>query len=524
VLLIIRIKRCESALVNRRLDEALELLRAADLRAHRRGQELTDRLLAALIERGRGHLAAGRIAPADEDCRKALALAGNTEPVAQLRAAVDRAMAAERERLGRREQAATVARRLVEQGQLTLAGGFAARAVEAGDGGADALVAEITGRRAGFEQCVTDAAAAIDGEDWDAAMQCLARARSLRPGAGDAHTLTRKLGECVAEAARDMIDEGRLHAAHVLLRRVSPICSSHAGVGELHRSLEQFQSAWACVREGRHVEARELLGRLSHLWPRAGWLRETIEQLSRAGDAIGAVRSGPLGLLNGDETIAMPARNEHFKSPKIAPAAKPARAGAVTRRRYLLHVDGAGSYLVLLGDTIDVGPVSASRPPDLALMTAANTPLVTLSRSDEDYFLNSRGAVAVNEKPVTSKLLASGDRIGLGPRCRIQFRRPNPASTSAVLHVSGARLPWGAVREVLLMDRELVIGPLAAAHVRTRDAGEQVVIQHDGDGKLLCRASEAIALDGNLAVDRVVQITPGARVVVGGLSFVVQAE
>jgi hypothetical protein len=40
----------------------------------------------------------------------------------------------------------------------------------------------------------------------------------------------------------------------------------------------------------------------------------------------------------------------------------------------------------------------------------------------------------------------------------------------------------------------------------------------------LCRASEAIAVDGNLAVDRVVQITPGARVVVGGLSFVVQAE
>src|SRR2546421_174944 len=91
-------------------------------------------------------------------------------------------------------------------------------------------------------------------------------------------------------------------------------------------------------------------------------------------------------------------------------------------------------------------------------------PVVTLSRSDEDYFLNSpRSPVAVNERMVSSALLSNGDRIGIGPRCRIEFRRPNAASASAILDVSGARLPWGGVKGVLLMDRELIVGPMASA-------------------------------------------------------------
>ena len=122
--------------------------------------------------------------------------------------------------------------------------------------------------------------------------------------------------------------------------------------------------------------------------------------------------------------------------------------------------------------------------------------------------------------PFSSALLTGGDRISLGSRCRIGFRRLNAASASASLHISGARLPWGGVQAVLLMDRELIIGPLASAHVRTRDSTEQLVLQAGGDGTLLGRASERIALDGRPG-DRITPIALGARVTVGNLSLVV---
>src|SRR2546423_1722345 len=99
-------------------------------------------------------------------------------------------------------------------------------------------------------------------------------------------------------------------------------------------------------------------------------------------------------------------------------------------------------------------------------LARAGSPTLTLSRCEEDYFL-SAGAVpvAVNDRAATGKLLATGDRIAVGPRGRIEFRRPNAASGTAVLQISGARLPWGGVREVLLMDREIVLGASAAAHI-----------------------------------------------------------
>jgi len=141
--------------------------------------------------------------------------------------------------------------------------------------------------------------------------------------------------------------------------------------------------------------------------------------------------------------------------------------------------------------------VSASRPVDLPLIVAAGSPTLTLSRCDEDYFLSTAAApVAVNDRAASGKLLVTGDRIAVGPRGRIEFRRPNAASGTAVLQISGARLPWGGVREVLLMDREIVLGTSSAAHVRVRECPAPVILQASADGGLLCRAEETVVIDG----------------------------
>jgi hypothetical protein len=146
----------------------------------------------------------------------------------------------------------------------------------------------------------------------------------------------------------------------------------------------------------------------------------------------------------------------------------------------------------------------------LALMTEATAPTVTITRSDEDYFLSSAVAVGVNDRPVFSKLLCDGDCVAVGPRCRMVFRRPNAASASAVLEISGARLGGaGDARRVILMDREIIFGDAASAHVRTREVRGPAVLLASG-GRLSLKAEGALA-----------EVCAGEHVRVGGLGLVV---
>jgi hypothetical protein len=165
--------------------------------------------------------------------------------------------------------------------------------------------------------------------------------------------------------------------------------------------------------------------------------------------------------------------------------------------KFILQVDGAGSFLVVRQPAVTIGPISSSRIPDIALIAEPATPVASLDRVEDDYFLRS----ATNG----SKLLTSGDRISLSPRCRLTFSVPNPSSTSAVLDLTTGRFPRGDLRRVILLDRDIVIGPGATAHARADHVIEPVVL-HVRDGRLWCRT---------------VQVPVGSPTSVAGVSFVV---
>lgn len=534
-MLILRLKRCERALAGGRLDEAAMLLQPADARSHRRGQELLDRLVTSLVKRGREHLAAGRLAPAEADCREAARLAGNMPVLADLRTAIDRAADEQRLAADGRRQGLAVVQDMVRQGQLTLAHDAARTSQTNGDDRAGAVVAEIAVRRAVSERIEADVAAALDAGEWEVAVQHLASVGSLASAGGRILRLTRKVGERVAAEVSRLVETGRMDLAEGVLRRAHTLCAAHGELDAQRRGLEQCGVAWEYVRTARYAEAREILERLAALWPRAAWVTAAVAELRQAGESVEAVRGGPLGILGfGQTTIAYAAPHAPrtpaaggFAPPLAVPVGFPVKHPAPPRvspsvRRFLLHVDGAGSFVVLQGDRIDVGPVSASRPPDLALVTGAGATSFTITRSDEDYFVNAGVPLDINDRATSSKLLTNGDRIGVGPRCRIEFRRPNAASSSAILRVSGVRLPWGGVREAILMDREIVLGASSAAHVRVRECPGAVVLQAAQDG-LLCRAEDEIAIDGRPA-GRTAKLPDGARVAIGSLSFVVCRE
>jgi hypothetical protein len=181
-----------------------------------------------------------------------------------------------------------------------------------------------------------------------------------------------------------------------------------------------------------------------------------------------------------------------------------------------MQVDGAGSYLVVRKPTVTIGAVSSSRRPDVGLLAQANLPVALIERLDEDHFLKSDGAVRVNDRRVTNKLLAHEDRISLGPRCDLKYLLPNAASTTAVIELSGARLPRADTRKIILLDDSLIIGPNRSAHIRA-DEMEKAMVLHLRDGRLHHRRGGRA--DGHKA-GGAVPIPMGEPTSVGGATVV----
>jgi hypothetical protein len=323
-----------------------------------------------------------------------------------------------------------------------------------------------------------------------------------------------------------LVEAGRLDAAEMVLGRASGL--DGVELETLRQGLSRCRVAAECVRGGRFGEAREMLLGLSRVWPGAKWILGSIRDLEGVGEALEGVRSGPLGLIavGSREASTMAVGMgvgggmKHDLPDRAVPGQVRGYVGGDSRdEKFLLQVDGVGSFLVFRGRSVRVGPVSGGGRPDVGLLTDAAAPTVTIVRSDEDYFLQSAVPVMVNDRAVTSKLLGDGDRIALGPRCRITFGRPNAASASAVLEISGARLGRGDVRQVILMDREIILGDASSAHVRTRELRGPAVLLAGRRG-LSLKAEETITV-AEVPAGRLADIPGGAHVRVGSLGFVV---
>jgi hypothetical protein len=137
--------------------------------------------------------------------------------------------------------------------------------------------------------------------------------------------------------------------------------------------------------------------------------------------------------------------------------------------KFVLQVDGAGGYLVLMKPRVTVGPISSSQRPDIPLMTEPGAPVIPIERIEDDYFVQQPGS--------TRRLLNSGDRLSVSARCTLVFSLPNPASTTAALDLASGRFPRADLRRVILLDRDLIIGPGAASHVRTDQLTQPLVLQ-----------------------------------------------
>lgn len=522
--LILRIRRAQTALADGRLDEAFGLAQAADLQAHQKGQRLIGRLARALVKRGRDHLAAGRWVQANADSDKAGALAGNLPELAELRTALADA-AHEKQRAERhRGDVLAAAREHVDNGRLSIGEQWLERCA-AESARIDRLREQVTDRRAQASTAIERAEAALAREDWPAAAAGIAEARRAHAGHPRCGELAAELARGLTRRAAVAIDQGRLDLADSLLEPARLVGIESVEIGELTRFLDQCREAIASIGRGRPRPATEVLRRLSAIRPGAAWLSQAAAAAQQAAENLESLRSGPLGLLSeragavSEESTLPPVHWQPRPVPKPSPAAPPA-AGHLPAR-LLFHVDGVGSYLVVRDRRVTIGPAGSSRHPEVALLTEPGMPVATIERNDEDYFFCCEADARVNDAAARRKLLANGDRIALSARTRMRFVLPNAASTSAVLQLAGTRLPGSDARQVILLDREMVLGPGSTAHMRA-DALAAPAILHVRDGRLFCRAGEEVKVNDR-PLDRHAGIPLGARVQVGPISFVVTA-
>lgn len=528
-MLILRIKQAQCALADGRLDEAYQLLKADDLRTHRSGQELLVKLSEALLERGRGHLAAQRSAEAAQDCDRAQKLAGATAKVVALRNEIHEAHQANAAEQRRRAQVVASAQQNIARGQLSVV----ERVLDDADlpaTQAAPILQEIAARRALAENVLHKATSALDRDDWEAAIDAVHVALPQHATDGQLRQLVTRITQHLVPQIQSALDGGRLDVAHRMLQRLEKIDGRGLETEQLRQTLGQCRRVWDAFAAGRLHEADEALRRVATFLPRARWVESSHKLLRQAIECTDELRAGPLSLLadaarNAAYTVpASPMPPLANLAPMHAPVQPPPLPGDLAPDAFTLRVDGVGSFRVLRQRRIVIGPVSSSRQADLPLMADATLPAITLERSEEDYFLRSPLPVEINGRPALSKMLRHNDRIGLSARCRLSFAKPTPVSNTAVIHLTNARLARADVRSAILLDRELVIGPGSNAHIRL-DAMAHNAILFIRDGKLLVQSQspEPLLIDGNSA-GPASTIPANAQVTLGALSFVVTRD
>lgn len=524
---LVLIQKAWHALHDGRLDEAFEIANREGLRDHRKCQVLLEKLVPRLLERAREHFAAGRLEIALADVRRAEAAGGARTEAVALRDQVLASIEAERQAARAERRAVESARARLERGDLAGASARLRPLRQKGRDDVETLDRRIGDARSALAETRQRLAEVLERGDCEAALACLERLSGL---AGECFDVRREIDagvERIQQVVRDAWARGELGRAVRLIDRAAQLPGPARELEHWTAELALARELAAAIQAGAWSRAVITVGRLRRTSADAKWLRRledelrTIEGVEREilagpiGDLIGA--SAPAGdaVAPGAPTLAV--ANPREKAAKEAkPAADPLR-GNRSRRRFLLWVDGVGAYLVLTGEGIGIGRAGSSARPDVPLAADLEGVHAQIVRVDGEYFLVARGPVTVRGARVEKHLLRDRDDCTLGKRAHLRFRLPSNLSATAILDLSGGARLDGDVRHVVLLDRHLIFGADASAHVCVPKLTERAILSQGPDGFRL-KTTESIEVDGKTVPAETV-LPAGTPVKAGELTF-----
>ena len=507
-----------------RLDEAFEIVQSEHIRQHRRGQKLIGRLARAFVKRGQENLESERIQLALLDCNKAEKLAGNTDEVARLRSAICSEMEQKRLRDQHRSFNVTQAKRNIKNGWISV-GQQILDEEDDNDSQAGMVLRQANVARLELNEAITKADQALSANDLDSAIEIIAQTGLTGNKNDKVIELVSRLKSLAIQQIRENFNIGRIDRAQSLWQKVSPIANGTSEISELGVALSQCRKATEFVAMGRPREAVSFLRKIKVICPSAKWLGAVTEQTRQAAELLDELAASPLGLeldseagnekeTAGKQIDKLPADPNAIRH-KIKPGAGD---DSPLPSKFVMQMDGVGSFLVLRDKRITVGPVSSSERPTVGLMADPNIPVATIERVEDDYFIRSTGPIRVNDMMTTNKLLADGDRIALSSRCRFKFHLPNPASTTAMLILSGARLGRADIRQVVLMDRDILVGSAGGNHIPAESLDETVAMFAQ-NGRLLCKTKNKILVNDQ-PVGSAAGLPVDKQIRIGQMSFV----
>lgn len=527
----LRLRQAETALSEGRLEEAVELATQREVRGHHDGQKLVTRLIAGLVARGSQHLEAGRIEDARRDCRLASGLGGNQTEVAQLAVSIGRVTDSSRRQTQRDQELIDAVAGEVNRGECETGERILDR-VSDDHSVAAQLGDQIAVKREQIEAAAERARQRVGSSRNSESMAAIQELQRLSPQHPELPELIDRItGPAVSEIRTAAID-GRLDRAARTLESVRPLVEFDPDLSELDQVLDLSQRVRGEIESSSFTEAASGLRTLQTLLGEAGWIKELADRTEQAATLLHELKSTPLSLLNGvrqAETVSLPGRNSSSpgrsshnggtpsRQPpaNIHPVSHEQHSSGGPANSYLLQIDGVGSALLLPGTRTRIGTAASSRTSsvDLALSGYPQGEKSVLERIGADYRLRAGCDAQVNGRTVTEKLLSSDERIELGRRCRLRFRKPHPASSSAVLELDGTRLARADVRTVVLFDDTLIAGPTRSCHL-TGASLEQPLVVFQRGGEFYVR--NGIAGRGPRGSVDAMPLTMGTAVEIGG--------
>lgn len=527
---LVLLQKARNALRDGRLDEAYAIVTDTKVRDYRQCQVLLEKLVDPLLQRAAAHLDAGRTEDALADVERAQTAGGNRPLVAELRENVLAAVRKERRRKHEARQALVSVQGHLEAGRIE-EGALRLEDTAISEGEAAQLGRRLERQRRAAEEARAQAAKHLGEGELEAAIRAVTELMAVaREEPASRELLVAAARQADAEIAK-VFKLGQLERAASLIRQLDGLDAPGPERAHWREALLLAERSAQAVAHGDWPRARICLRRLKAAVPSAAWVSQAQKSVDRVEEASSDLQSGPLGhfvstFRNGRglpqsdaQTMEQtPEREPLYPASPDREGARPVRSARRAKdERFLLWVEGVGTFLLLGAERTTVGRAGSSARPDVALSADIDGIHAEFLRVDHDYFLIPHGPTSVGGRQVERHLLADGDEVRLGKRSNLTFRLPSKLSPTAVLELGpGLRLE-GDVRKIILLDGPLIFGSGAGCHVELKEGNGRVILSATKGG-FRCRAPEPVVVDGRPS-DLETTVPPGAHVEAGPLTF-----
>ncbi len=453
------LQQAKAAMLQKRLDKAVQIVRRDRLHEFKPGQKLIARLVRDLAQRASTATVAGELVAAWNDLSAADAIS----------------LPDDRDRISR--QMNGLVDLTIQQSEAALKSGRAEKALNILN---ELWRRRIADRRADeihkVAKIIVTAENLASTGDFPRATKQLQLARSLRPDLGflkfrledyqNNRLYTRKL---TRELRHKLLDSSWNEAKQISSRLLKIAPAYKVALDALKRCLGKSEKQESVV-----VIADSQSGKSGQSTVKAVNNSESVKVKKGVGKLIG------IGGRDANENTDGSKGNHSGMIESSAPQARKVAA-------FLLWIDGTGGFLVCDGPSVVVGQAVEQARVEIPILGDLNRRHMRFHQTEQGHLLEPWGNVGINQKVIKETTpLGQNATVQLGSGIVMQYRRKHPLSQTARVELTSRHRtqPWSD--SIILMSDMIVIGPGKQAHIRCPELSDEIIIYKMKD-QLMCR-------------------------------------